>query len=278
MGNILIDELKNSLLAIMGLAGGVASKQLLLMKAVGLTTTGWGGLALAGGAISTVVMGVYKAIKGYKKEAKLKTEEVAQIEHFAKLLEQLNREIIDKEKELEEYRAVANTRDHQRALHYARLAVECANELDELYAGMDELNIANPVSIAEVPPVIENKYFICEEQDGICNEAGKIKSDKVWGDINDCCVEAPMESVLNRLDTLGTLQDNAFREIDSLKELIVSERSGGSLIRKIKNKSKRNKTKRNKTNRKLTKINKTKRNKTKIKKTKRKINKRKINN
>jgi hypothetical protein len=263
MGNILIDELHNALISITGLGGSVAAKQLLLIKAIGLTSTGWGGLGLAAGAMAIVAIMGYKAYRGYAKEAKLKAEEVAKIEHFAGLLEQLNREIIDKEKKLNKYRTAAS-KDSKRGLEFTRIAVKVANELDSLYIGMDELNIANPVSNPVAPPVIENKYFICEDQPDICNKAGKIKSDKIWGDIDDCCVEAPMENVMDRLasveDKIVTLQDNTYNEIDYLKELISeSERSGGSLIRKIKNKSKRNKTKR-------------------IKYKKNKITKRKINN
>jgi hypothetical protein len=244
---------------------------------VGLSSTGWGGIALIAGALSaSLITGIkwYRAKKGL---AQLNAKEVSTVNKIATALEEISDEIERIEDELqqkeEKVEEFVEKRNKVVTQKYAVQAVRLANELDELYEGLRELNIANPLDLSLKPPKITNKYAICDE--GLCDTAGKIRSDRIWGDIETCCRDAPMVSVTRELS--GALEDinhhtedisMLVQEMDNLKEVIKtelplspgSERAGGSLISKRKNKSKRQKTKRKKTKRKKTKRKKTKRN------------------
>jgi len=212
-----IERLKELAYTIAGSSGSTAIKKLMLHA---FHSTGFGIISVTSKAIMASLITAFRIYMGYRDDKKLKVEELELFREFADNLTKINEEILDYERQLKKKKSIIELK-HSRGSDVSsevKEAIEIGNHLDYLYEGLNDIYITSP-QIQVLPPRVRKKYFECDTK--TCNAVGKIRSNKLWGNIEDCCVEAPMIDIMDEQHTLREerekLADYTYTEIDNLK-------------------------------------------------------------
>ena len=216
-GEIIVDELNNLFEGLAVVAGGMGIKQWLLAPL--FSSTGWGGVAFLSGAAAASIYRYYKVWKRTNELGDITVNEKKTLDAIKEKMEKLRDYIKTQEDLLADRDLKINDprTDKQLKESYVNEYNFIRNGLESVYDKLVETNL-NPIP----SPKVEKIYGDCDRD--TCNAAGKIRSDKLWGDIDDCCKEAPMMDITEDIksvknDMMDTRRDMEKLKIDLLKEI-----------------------------------------------------------